>query len=128
MKAKKKILIIDDEERFGQMLKVNLEMADSYEVFVETLGTRGLETAHRVRPDLILLDVIMPDLSGPDVARRIANDPVLKRTPVVFLTAMPEEKVHLEDFDTTQYPFLQKPVSSAEVIDFIEKRLSEQKR
>ena len=84
---KKKILIIDDEAKFGDMVKKNLEKAGPYEVTVETKGAQGLETARRLRPHLIFMDVLMPDKGGPELAHEIRQEEKLKNIPIVFLTA-----------------------------------------
>ncbi len=84
---KKRILIIDDEPSFTRMVKLNLEKTGAFEVREENKATSALATAREFKPDLILLDVIMPTLDGGDVAGQIENDRQLRRTPVVFLTA-----------------------------------------
>jgi len=121
----KKILIIDDEEDFCWLIKKNLEMGEKYEVYVATKGQEGLDSAQKIQPDLILLDIIMPDIQGSDVAREIKNDPNLKDTPIIFLTATTTK----EEVDSCRgviggYPFIAKPVSRKELLECIEKNLS----
>jgi DNA-binding response OmpR family regulator len=65
---KKKILIIDDERAFSVMLQLNLSSWEQYEVIIENDSRNALKTALQFIPDLVLLDVIMPHLEGPDVA------------------------------------------------------------
>jgi DNA-binding response OmpR family regulator len=101
---RKRILIVDDETNFTQMMKINLEETGAYEVQTESRAVRALATAKAFRPDLILMDIIMPDLSGDIAASQIETDPELKNTPIVFVTAT----------------FLSKPVSVKELIDCIE--------
>jgi len=86
--GKKKILIIDDEKNFCWMVKKRLEKSSAhrYKVHVETKGARALQTAKAVQPDLILLDVLMPDLAGPEVFEKLRNDAHLKHIPSVFLS------------------------------------------
>jgi len=84
---KKRILLIDDEPSFTRMLKLNLEETGAYEVREENRGRFGLAAARQFKPDLILLDVVMPDMSGGDVAFEIEADRNMKNTPIVFLTA-----------------------------------------
>ena len=84
---KKKILLVDDEESFTRMVRLNLEGTGQYEVMTENKGTQALNTARAFKPDLIIMDIIMPDLEGSEVARQVKADPLLKDTPIVFLTA-----------------------------------------
>ncbi len=119
--TKKRILLLDDEASFTRMLRLNLERTGRYEVREENRGAQGLAAATQFKPDLILLDVIMPDADGGDVAARIKADKNLKDTPIVFLTAVVTKK---EEGVIGGRPFLAKPVSLQEVIDCIEKYLA----
>ena len=85
---KRKILLVDDEEKFCAMLKVNLEKRGPYVVQIETKGTQALTAAKALRPNLILMDILMPDLGGCEAAFQIHSDPKLKNIPIVFLTAL----------------------------------------
>jgi CheY-like chemotaxis protein len=84
---KTRILIIDDEPSFTRMVKLNLEKTGAFEVREENKATYALAAAREFRPDLILLDVIMPTMDGGDVQARIQNDPNLRGVPIIFLTA-----------------------------------------
>jgi len=84
---KKRILLIDDEPSFTRALKLHLEKSGAYEVTEENRGEIALETARRFKPDLILLDVMMPDVDGGEVASETRSDAKLKNTPIVILTA-----------------------------------------
>lgn len=84
---KKKILIVDDEATFTRMVRMNLEQTDRFEVREVNRAIKAVVTAKEFKPDLILLDVIMPGLDGGEVAGKIKSDPNLKNTPIVFLTA-----------------------------------------
>lgn len=81
---KEKILIVEDEAQIAKVLKIELEFED-YEVDVEYDGKAGLETAISAQYDLILLDVMLPSLSGIEVLRRLRKAEVF--TPVILLTA-----------------------------------------
>ncbi len=85
--GKKRILIIDDEPGFTRMVKMNLEKTGDFEVREENRATNALAVARDFKPDLILLDVIMPALDGGDVASHFRNDRTLKDVPIIFLTA-----------------------------------------
>src|SRR5713101_10090245 len=112
MNRKKCILLVDDEASFTRLMKLNLYSNGPYEVRVENDGGKALETARAYRPDLILLDVIMPDVDGGQIASELRADPALKSIPVVFLTAVVSRNkvVPRTDMETGQ-TFLAKPVS-----------------
>ena len=117
---KKRILLIDDEPSFTHMLKLNLEETGAYEVRAENRGTQGLATARQFKPDLILLDVIMPDMSGGEVAYQIEADRDVKNTPIVFLTGAAKKE---DEGTIAGRAFIAKPVTVIEVIDCIERVL-----
>ena len=84
-----KILIIDDEPGFSTMTKLFLESGgEHFEVECESDSRQALQKARDCSPDLILLDIVMPHLDGGDVKALLAEDPVLKKIPVLFLTSM----------------------------------------
>ncbi|MDF1741563.1 MAG: response regulator [Verrucomicrobiales bacterium] len=85
---KKSILIIDDEASFARMTKIFLEGKGDYDVSYETESMKAVETTRSTNPDLILLDLVMPELDGGDVLARFNDDPVLKSIPVLFVTSM----------------------------------------
>jgi CheY-like chemotaxis protein len=81
--GKKRILLVDDEKSFTNLLKLNLEDTGNYEVRVENWAEDALPAAQQFKPDLVLLDIIMPRLPGGNVAAQIKEDPALKDTPIV---------------------------------------------
>ena len=84
---KKRILVIDDEPSITRLLKLNLEQTDHYEVREENDSTRALDAAREFKPDLVISDVMMPEVGGGEVAAQLREDPTLRRVPVIFLTA-----------------------------------------
>ena len=118
--SKKRILLIDDEPSFTRMLKLNLKETGAYEVRAVNRATEGLAAAREFNPDLILLDVTMPDMSGGKVALQIEADRDIKDTPIVFLTAAPEKEY---EGIIAGRAFMRKPVTVENVIDCIEKNL-----
>lgn len=86
--AKKKVLIVDDEENLSRAMKLNLEDAGAYEVRTENRGTKALEAVHEFHPDLVILDVIMPDMDGADVEKQFEKDEIAKKVPIIFLTTI----------------------------------------
>ena len=85
--AKRKILMVDDEEGFSTLVKMNLEQTGNYEVRVESNALQAVEDAEFFQPDLILLDVIMPQKSGREIAGELAENDRTREIPIVFLTA-----------------------------------------
>lgn len=124
MGEKKKILIIDDEENFTRLVKMNLEATGKYEVKIENKGMLGLTTAKQFKPDLILLDILMPDMEGSEVASQLNEDKDTESIPVVFLTAIVKEKEVQESngFIAGQH-FVAKPVSADKLIEVIERTI-----
>jgi two-component system OmpR family response regulator len=116
-----KILIVDDEKSFTQLTKLTL--AD-YEICEENNSARALETARQFRPDLILLDVVMPDFDGGDIAAQLRADPIFKRVPIIFLTAIVTEKETEKRQLFGGYPFIAKPVTPERLAENIEKYLA----
>lgn len=85
----KKILIVDDEEQLADMLKMRLQ-ANAYEVIIAYDGEEGLRKAREFKPDLIVLDIIMPKMAGSDVAAALREDKELSDIPIIFLTCLAE--------------------------------------
>ena len=124
MPDKKKILIVDDEEDFGKMVKLNLERTGEFEVKCETKGGNAVAAAKEFVPDLIFLDVIMPDVDGGEVMGLLMNNAALKNIPVVFLTAIiTDREATQQDGIVAGRPFLAKPITTAKLIACINKYL-----
>ena len=85
------ILVVDDESDFTAMLRASLESAGYYEVAEENDEMRAVAAAREFAPDLILLDVMMPNLDGSEVAAMIRQDPHTRHIPILFLTALVSE-------------------------------------
>lgn len=123
-----RILLVDDEPGFTRMLKLNLDRRGGYEVMIENKGAYAVTTARDFEPDLILLDVIMPDVDGGEVAAKIRADAKLKDTPIVFLTAgVSKETTKARGEMIGGQRYLAKPVSVEEVIRCIEKQLGKKR-
>lgn len=123
MIRRRKVLVVDDEDRFTRMVKVNLEMTGRYEVHIETCGSRCLEAARDFSPDVIFLDIIMPDMTGYDVASALSRDPLLCKKPVIFLTALSESEVRHET-GADRFFILTKPVTSQALAACIEDKIN----
>ena len=87
---KPKILLIEDEEDIAAMIKLQAEIA-GYRLIVEVDGLNGLRAVEREKPELVILDIMLPGQSGLDVCRKIKTNPALKTIPVIMLSAKNEE-------------------------------------
>src|SRR5262245_35685913 len=120
--AKKRILLVDDEKSLTTLLKLNLEETGQYEVRVENWAEDAVGAAREFKPDLILLDIIMPRLPGGNVAALIDGDPELQGTPIVFLTAaVRKHQVEENEGIICDHPCLAKPAPLEDVVAMIEK-------
>ena len=122
--SKKKILVVDDEASLTRMLRRNLEATGKYEVKEENSGAHAYASAKQFQPDMVLLDVMMPDMDGGTVAAQIQDDENLKHIPIVFLTAI-VQKEEAEDTGSNigGRTFLAKPVKLDDLVTCIEKEL-----
>jgi CheY-like chemotaxis protein len=121
---KKRIFLVDDEPFLTSLLRMNLEDTDEYEVREENNSLNALDVIKEFVPDLIILDVMMPDLDGADILFRLKNDQRLKHIVVVFHTAI-VSRTELTSHGgiISGYPFLPKPASADQIIAFIEANL-----
>lgn len=119
--SKKRILLVDDETGVTTMTKLTLERSGLYEVQVENRSTHAFDAAKAFNPDMILLDMTMPDLDGVDVASQIKADDKLQYTPIVYLTAM-VSRFETGDKELARggQVFLSKPVSQKALLACIE--------
>ena len=124
--ATKKILVVDDEAGFTRLLKLNLDGTGKFQVQTENRGSQALNAARAFRPDLILLDIVMPDMDGSEVAKQLKNDPVTGNIPILFLTALVKDKeVASASGAIGGRLFLAKPVTTDELVQNIERALGE---
>lgn len=121
---KKRILVVDDDLAFTRMMKLNLERAGAYNIRIENAGSRAVATAKEFKPQLILLDVIMPEVDGGDVAAMLKEDPILKDIPVVFITALVSSEENASGgLIRSGYRFIGKLTSEKEMLQCIEENL-----
>ena len=122
--AKRRVLLVDDEKSFTSLLKLNLEDTGNYEVRVENWAEDALKAAKEFKPDIVLLDIIMPRMPGGNVAMQLKEDPALKDTPVIFLTAaVRQHQIDENDGIICYHPCIAKPAPIETVIEFIEKHV-----
>ena len=104
-----RILLVDDEADILEFIRYNLEKED-YEVFTASNGREAVETALRVVPHLILLDVMMPEMDGIEICREIRSHDSLRRTLIAFLTARGEDYSQIAGFDAGADDYIAKPI------------------
>jgi len=123
LEEKRRILIVDDDRDSTHLIKILLEKISHYLVLEENDAAKAHESARDLRPDLILLDIMMPQIDGGDVAAQIDADPGLQRTPIIFLTALVTKAEAKAGLHIQGHPVLAKPIDIPELINRIEENL-----
>jgi two-component system, OmpR family, alkaline phosphatase synthesis response regulator PhoP len=135
MSEKKKILMIDDEQEICDLIKSVLERTGRFEVLVSTRAKEGIQLAKSNMPDLILLDVMMPDMDGTEAARLLCEDEQTKAITIVFVTAIAipmafmaalvqNEELKQKAGPVGGHYFIQKPISPKDLIQRLDEILS----
>ena len=124
LEEKRRILIVDDDRDASHLIKTLLEKNGRYVVQEENDAARAHQSARNFRPDLILLDIMMPGTDGGDVAAQIETDLDLQRTPIIFLTGLVTKAEAKGILSFQWHPVLAKPISIPELINKIEENLS----
>lgn len=112
---KKKVLVIDDESYIVELLKFNLEMS-GYEVYESYDGFDGFLKAKETKPDIILLDWMLPNITGVDVLAKIRTEKDIKNTPVIMLTAKNMENDKIQGLECGADDYMTKPFSIKELL------------
>lgn len=108
--AEKKILIADDEPDILEIIKYNLQI-NGYEVETAKDGDDAIKKAKQFKPDLIILDIMMPKKNGIEVCKILRNQPEFSKTVIMFLTALNDELSHVKGLEFGADDFISKPVS-----------------
>ena len=115
----RRILTIEDDPTQRMMIQKTLEKK-GYTVLMADSGEKGLEVAFLQKPDLIILDVVMPGIHGEEVCKRLKSDARTKNIPILFLTSMDEPKDIIDHYDLGAEVHLTKPINPKELINQIE--------
>lgn len=116
-----KVLAIDDETEFCKAIKIGLEATKKYEVATASKARDGLRMARTQNPDIILLDIMMPELSGTEIAEELSDSDRTKNIPIIFVTALLKKNEEGQDYgNQSRYQMIAKPVNMAELIEKIE--------
>jgi DNA-binding response OmpR family regulator len=117
-----KVLVIDDEEPIRLLCRVNLQL-ENMEVLEAADGPTGLDQAREHRPDVILLDVMMPGLDGWRVAERLLEDDRTNEIPIIFLTARAEFRDRARGLDIGGVDYVTKPFNPLELAPLVRQLL-----
>jgi two-component system alkaline phosphatase synthesis response regulator PhoP len=109
MRTNRKILVVDDEPDILEFIDYNLKK-EGYQVYLASNGKEGIKIATEVKPDLIVLDVMMPVMDGIEACRLLRENPVFKNTFIVFLTARSEEYSEIAGFNAGADDYISKPI------------------
>ena len=120
---KKRLLIIDDEEDFCRLIKMNLELTDNFVVDVALNGENGIKLAKKTKPDLILLDIVMPKMNGFEVLERLKEDEDTVYIPVVMLTAKEDQMSKIKAKELCDEEYIVKPIAAQQLKQKIEEIL-----
>ena len=119
----KKILAVDDERHIVRLIQVNLERA-GYQVVTAFDGTEALKKIEAEKPDLMVLDVMMPKMDGFEVLKRIQANPETREIPVIMLTAKAQDADVFRGWASGVSAYLTKPFNPLELITFVKRILS----
>jgi len=119
-----RILVIDDEPNLRKVIHANLS-ASGYDVNMVENGEEGIKLAKSLKPDLVLLDIKMPGISGWDLLSTIRTDPGLKNVPVIIMTAFMRENEEAKAREM-RASFIEKPFGVSELLEQVKKALGEQ--
>jgi len=125
--TKPKILIVEDDPDIQELLHFNLEKA-GYQTFRAENGEEGLLLARKQTPDLIILDLLLPEMDGLEVCRRIRRDPTLQHLPIIMVTAKGEEMDRVVGLELGADDYVVKPFSIRELILRIQKVLDRREK
>ncbi|QDH77547.1 response regulator transcription factor [Echinicola soli] len=117
-KPKIKVLVVDDEPDIIEILTYNLEK-EGYEVASASDGVKAVQTAGKFKPDVILLDIMMPNQDGVETCRQIRDMEELKNTFIIFLTARSEEYSEVAAFDVGADDYITKPIKPRALVSRI---------
>ncbi len=124
-RMKKKILVVDDDTALAEMTRALLEETGVYQVLCVTRSAEVILSLRNFQPDLVLMDICMPEMDGMAVAEKMKADPILSKIPLIFLTSLvTEEETQERKGVVGGYPFIAKPVKAQELLERISRELN----
>lgn len=125
--SERTVLVIDDEKELGKTIEMMLEVVGGYRVIAAFDGKEGIKKAHMTKPDLIILDIMMPELNGLETLRILKEDAGTMKIPVIMLTACDEDIYRLKAAQLYDEDYLTKPVKAQELVSRVEKVFARRK-
>ena len=116
--AKQTILVVDDERDLLDLIEYNLKK-EGFEVLKAENGEQGIQIARENKPDLVLMDIMMPKMDGLEAVEIMRKDDELKRIPIIFLTARSDEKTEVEGLNKGGDDYITKPISTTKLVSRI---------
>lgn len=116
--AKKTILVVDDEKDLLDLIEYNLKK-EGFNVLKAENGKEGIDIAKEHKPDLVLMDIMMPKMDGMEAVETMRGDEELKSIPIIFLTARSDEKTEVEGLNKGGDDYITKPISTTKLISRI---------
>jgi CheY-like chemotaxis protein len=122
--AGKRVLVVDDDRVIQQLLEVNLELEGYQVAGTASDGQEAIAMAAELKPDLILLDIMMPKMDGLEVCRHLKADPKLSKIPIVLLSARAQDMDIREGLEIGADAYLTKPFDPVELLDVVGRLLA----
>lgn len=125
---KTRVMIVDDEEDFIKITKLNLEATEQYEVLALSTAKDIVSQVHIFNPDIILLDILMPSVGGIEACEMLNNDPAGKSIPIIIISALAKQQDKMKAYKLGVVDYIVKPVEKDQLIAKIEKALKDKKQ
>ena len=122
--GKRRILVVDDEPSIAKIVKKQLEVA-GYEVLVAVDGQDGLDKARQERPDMMVLDVMLPKMNGFEVCATLKQDPQYRQIPILMLTAKAQRQDYQQGLQQGAEAYLTKPFKLEELLSKVQALLQQ---
>ncbi len=120
---KKRILIVDDDEKFQALIRAFLETDNAYELLILSDAKGILSHVHKFKPDVILLDLLMPNIGGIEICEMLNGDPLGSGIPIIIVSSLEKDTDRLYAYKQGVVDFLIKPSNKDEMIKAIQKAL-----
>jgi len=108
--SKKKVMVLDDEEHFLKIMKLNLDLTQDYDTLTLSSAEDILKHVHAFKPDIIILDLLIGNIRGLDVCQMLNNDPTARGIPIIIFSALDKDKDKIKAFELGAKDFLVKPL------------------
>ena len=120
---KKRLILVDDEADFLEIAKTNLQMARNFEILTLENAKDIVSQVHAFKPDIILMDIVMPDIDGIQASKILRQDPEGSKIPIIILSALEYDEVIKDAKNTGINDYVLKPINTNDLINRINKVL-----